>query len=56
MLYFSDFHHGNGHEGGWTSSGVSVKLLCSLAGRKQVSSSLVLTEIDQTPHRAGLRG
>lgn len=56
MLYFSDFHHGNGHEGGWTGSGVSAKLLCPFAGRKQVSSSLVLTEIDQTPHRAGLRG
>ena len=55
ILYFSDFHHGNGHEGGWTCSGVSAKLLCPLAGRKQVSSSLVLTEIDQTPHRAGPR-
>lgn len=48
ILYFSGFHFENGHEGRQICSDINIKPLCPLTGRKQVSSSSVLTEIYQT--------
>lgn len=48
ILYFSGFHFENGHEGEQICSDINTKPLHPLTGRKQVSSSSVLTEIYQT--------